>query len=479
MSFADALTIAPGSGLSWIGWFLALTIVLYFTREPAHRAILSLTRALHQALRLAATSVMRAEERLGLRNREVLLAAGREASERIIEREFERVDAAVRRDLAGCPALHRQMNEEVTRIEEDRAHSEEVPPAPPGWIAAVQAVAEIPSKGEPVVADILERIHESLVEAQDKATEVYRSAVRARHQHLDNMMPHWRKLVQLTGALDKNVSSLLQRAKVIDRHIEEYESVLEKTDRAARTLSSSSLIQFFVSALVLTIAIGGAAINFHLIARPMAEMVGGNSTFGAFRVSDVAALVIILVEVSMGLFLMESLRITRLFPVVAALPDKMRVRMIWITFAILFALAGVEAGLAYMREILLQDELATSALLRGAGAAVSVSDYLWITTAAQMGMGFILPFALVFVAIPLETFVHSLRTVLGLLGSGALRGLAAFLRVLGNVFRYSGVLLVDLYDLIIFAPLWLDQRVKSHFEQSRKAAPAATAREAT
>ena len=40
---------------------------------------------------------------------------------------------------------------------------------------------------------------------------------------------------------------------------------------------------------------------------------------------------------------------------------------------------------------------------------------MWITTAAQMGMGFTLPFALVFVAIPLETFVHSLRTVLGLL----------------------------------------------------------------
>ena len=33
----------------------------------------------------------------------------------------------------------------------------------------------------------------------------------------------------------------------------------------------------------------------------------------------------------MGLFLMESLRITRLFPVIGALPDKTRVRMIWIT----------------------------------------------------------------------------------------------------------------------------------------------------
>src|SRR6185312_17523169 len=97
----------------------------------------------------------------------------------------------------------------------------------------------------------------------------------------------------------------------------------------------------------------------------------------------------------------------------AALSDKMRVRMIFITFAILLLMASIEAGLAYMREVLLQDELATSSLLRG-DTALSVNQHLWITTAAQMGMGFILPFALVFVAIPLETFVHSLRTVMGL-----------------------------------------------------------------
>ena len=122
----------------------------------------------------------------------------------------------------------------------------------------------------------------------------------------------------------------------------------------------------------------------------MAEMVGGTSFIGAFRTADIAALVIILVEVSMGLFLMESLRITRLFPVIGALPDKIRVRMIWITFAILTLLATVEAGLAYMREVLLQDELATSALLRGEQRrSASRTTYLWITTAAQMGMGFI------------------------------------------------------------------------------------------
>jgi len=224
-------------------------------------------------------------------------------------------------------------------------------------------------------------------------------------------------------------------------------------------LSSSSIVYFFVSLLVLAVATAGAAVNFTLIARPMAEMVGGTSFIGVLRTADIAALVIIMVEISMGLFLMESLRITRLFPVIGALSDKMRVRMIMVTFTILLLMASVEAGLAYMRELLLKDELATSALLRGDATDTMLNGHMWITTAAQMGMGFVLPFALVFVAIPLETFVHSLRTVVGLIAIGILRALALLLRVLGNGFRHVGGLAQRLYDLPLFVPLWIEMRM--------------------
>src|SRR5262249_14320183 len=112
-----------------------------------------------------------------------------------------------------------------------------------------------------------------------------------------------------------------------------------------------------------------------------------------------------------------------------------------------------------MREVLLQDELATSALLRGDGGNAFVNEHLWITTAAQMGMGFILPFALVFVAIPLETFVHSLRTVVGLSGIGVLRALSLLLRVLGVGMRHLGTLAERAYDLPLFVPLWIEMRM--------------------
>ena len=450
------------SPAAWLLWFIVLTVAMYFARLPAHRAILSLARALHHSMRLATHSLRLAEQKLAARNREVLLAAGREAKERIIEREFERIDASVRRDLSECPTLHRRLTEQATKLEEDHDQSKAVPLTPPGWVKAVKAVAEIDAKGDPMVAEVLGSINESMAKAQERAREEHRAATKDRHLRLKAMLASWRNAVQLLGQVDGKVTRLLQRTQIVDRHIAEYEEIIRQTDRAERMLSSSSLVQFFVSVFVLVIAIGGAVINFNLIARPMAEMVGGTNFIGSWQVADIAALVIILVEVSMGLFLMESLRITRLFPVIGALPDKWRVIMVWITLGLLTALASVEAGLAYMREVLLQDELATSALLRGDAEGAYGNEFLWITTAAQMGMGFILPFALTFVAIPLETFVHSLRTVLGVGTVGCLRGLASGLRLLGAGCRYLGRFLVDVYDIVIFLPLWLELQLKAH-----------------
>jgi hypothetical protein len=453
------LHITPWPVLSALLWIVLVITSLYFARPTAHKAIHAAAAALHRTFRLASIGVKKAEAGLAQRNREVLLAAGREAKERIVEREFDRVNETVRKDLANYSALHRALSESIHRIETDHQAAVEVPPDPPGWVKAVEAVAKIDSReGRVGIGNVLTDIHRSLVKAHQEAMVAYRDASASRHGYLRNMRPEWRRIQQTLDQVGKNVDSLLSRSVTIDRHMQDYEDMIGGKDGAVSVLSSSSLVYFFVSALVLLVAAGGAAINFSLIARPMAEMVGGTSLVGGFRTADIAALVIIMVEISMGLFLMESLRITRLFPVIGALPDKVRVRMAWITFTILLLLATVEAGLAYMREVLLHDELATSALLRGDVSESLTGQYLWITTAAQMGMGFILPFALTFVAIPLETFVHSLRTVVGLAGIGFLRLTALLLRVFGNACRYLGSLVEQLYDLPLFVPLWLESR---------------------
>jgi len=460
MTFNDVFMLVPSStGLSGAIWFVVLTIIFYMARNHAHKGILSFSESIHNAFRLSARSVKLLRDILIIRNRDVLLAQGREATERIIEREFERIDATVRKDLSEYPALHRHLNEEVTVIDESFKDSTDVPPTPPAWVKAVEAVAKIPAaKGDPTVGNILEDIHQSLVKSSTRALEEYRKASSKRHQILQKMMPHWRNVLKALTQVDKSVNSLLARSVTIDRLMHDYEDILKGTEKSQRMLSSSSMTQFFIAGFVLAIAVGGAFINFNLIARPMSEMVGGADMILGFKTSSIAALVIILVEISLGLFLMESLRITRLFPVIGALDDKMRIKMVWITFVFLFALASVEAGLAYMREILMEDDSATSAALRGDGALLAVeSSALWITTAAQMGLGFILPFALTFVAIPLESFIHSMRTVLGTATVAFLRSLEWVLRVLGNLVRSFGKIFVHVYDFLIFLPLGIEK----------------------
>jgi hypothetical protein len=291
---------------------------------------------------------------------------------------------------------------------------------------------------------------------EERALKAYRADSRERHRLLSGARAQWRELVRRLSGAETKLQRLLDRASAIDNHMANYSSISQGSEDAVRRLSSSSLTEFFISAFVLTIAVGGAIINFNLIARPMAEMVGGTGAIGGLKVADIAALVIILVEISMGLFVMECLRITRLFPVINSLDDRMRVRMLWISLAILTSLATVEAGLAFMREILVQDELATSAMLRGETGSVAAPPFMWITTVAQMGMGFVLPFALTFVAIPLETFIHSLRTVLGLLTVGVLRTLATILRMVGTILRSVGPFLAEIVDAIAFLPVWIE-----------------------
>lgn len=474
MSIPSLLTFTPWPAVSAAILMTLLVAALYFARNTAHQAIQAAAGALARGLRVASHSVIRSLERLAARNREVLLAAGREAKERVVEREFARVADTVRKDLAGYPDMHRRLSEAIQRIEQDQEKAAEVPPEAPGWAQAVKVIANLDARN--AGTEILSDIHKSMVKAHAGAMDDYRKASSGRHALLRRMMPDWRMMQQTLGHVHKSVESVIGRSQTIDRHMEEYEAIVRGEDRALSVLSSSSLVYFFVSALVLAVATAGTAVNFTLIARPMAEMVGGTNFIGAYRTADIAALVIIMVEISMGLFLMESLRITRLFPVIGALSDKIRVRMVIITFLILLLMASIEAGLAYMREVLLLDEMATNALLRGDNTGSLVNTHLWITTAAQMGMGFVLPFALVFVAIPLETFVHSLRTVVGLIGIAVLQTLALVLRLLGNGARHLGALACRLYDLPLFVPLWIEARMH---ERARNGSTSAPVREET
>jgi len=442
---------------------LLAMLFLYAARKPMHGLIQSLGRTAMGPLRLGARWLNGAADRMAYRNRAVLLAHGRQEVETRIEREFERIGALVTRELQGYPTLQRKLLDEITRVEEDYRKCGEVPPPPPDWVEAVTAMSNV-KNGNEMVMRVLEEIQRSVNAIHDKALAEYRKSYESRHKILEGFMPFWRSLDKTLGRVDRNIGSLHQSAAAVDAQMEKYEQIVAGNDKAESMLTVSAFTQFAIAALVLVVAAGGAFINFKLIALPMSEMVGaGDYITASLRTSEVAALVIILVEASMGLFLLEALRITHLFPRIANLNDVMRRRILWIALTLLVTLAGVEAALALMRDMLIADKQALLQSLATAPQPAVTDGWVGrIPTAGQMLLGFMLPFALAFIAIPLESLIHSGRTVGGVLATSLVRVAAFALRLAGNVARHASRVLVNLYDVAIVIPLLVERLVLKH-----------------
>jgi hypothetical protein len=132
--------------------------------------------------------------------------------------------------------------------------------------------------------------------------------------------------------------------------------------------------------------------------------------------------------------------------------------MMWVALTLLVTLAGIEAALALMRDMLIQDKQALVQSLASVQHAATADSWVGkIPTVGQMLLGFILPFALTFVAIPLESLIHSARTVGGALLMVLARGFAMLLRIAGNGIRQASRVLVHLYDVVIVLPLWVER----------------------
>jgi hypothetical protein len=297
----------------------------------------------------------------------------------------------------------------------------------------------------------------------DKAIGEYRRSYESRHRILGGFMPFWRSVDKTMTQVDRKLSGLQNSAVAVDQQMEKYQQINAATDKAEHALTVSSFTQFAIAALVMAVAAGGAFINFKLIALPMSEMVGaGDYLTSSLRTSEVAALVIILVEASMGLFVMETLRITHLFPPIANLNDHTRRRMLWIALSLLVVLAGIEAALALMRDMLIADKQALLQSLATVQPVAATEGWVGrIPTVGQMVLGFILPFALAFIAIPLESLIHSGRTVGGVLLLVPVRVLALLLHTLGSLAKHASRVLVHLYDVAIVLPLLAERGIRS------------------
>jgi len=448
--------------LNWVSFLVLLlggTIILYLARQPAHRALNALFTGLHAGLRLAAKALQLTRKRLAERNRDVLLAQGREQAERDLEKEFFEINKFVQRDLGGYPQLQRKIQEQVASIQEDCERSREVPVAEPEWLDAVESVSKLKAgdKNATINGKLLEQIHHSAEQQHKETLAAYRRESSARHRILKAMTPYWRKLAYSVDEVGERLKEIITRSQNIDNHMKRFEAIVAGTDKAERSLKASALTQFLISLIVIAVAVGGAFFNFHLIALPMSEMVGSVQRIAGVKVADLAALVIICLEVTAGIFLLESLRITKLFPLIGAMDDRIRRTIMIAAALVLVILASTESALAFMRDQIALDLANLRASLAGTEAvAHSGGINEWIPLAANMTLGFILPLALTMVAIPLEYLLQTGRSVFGSLLEVLLSAIAIGLRMLASTLKHLGRVVVSLYDLLIAAPLWVE-----------------------
>ncbi len=444
--------------LSLLALWLASVVLLWAAREPMLQVLKGLGKGLEAGLRGLALWCQETAERLAQKSRTALLAAGELELQSRISRELLRIDACFSEKLGQYSTLHRRLDDLLLRLEADYESCGNSPPEVPGWAGAVEAVAAIPDSADPNVRKVLEGIRESMQDAERRALKSYREDTSRRHGILGKMRPDWKQVRSLGARMRDAVARAIQTTAKIDRYVDEYQGLVKDREAAAHSQTYSAIKPFLVSLLVIGVALGGAFINFQLIALPMAELVPAGARLGGVPVATVSALVIVLMEVALGIFLMDMLGITDLFPKLATLAPSRRRLILGLSLSGLFFLAGVESSLAVLREQIVAADAALKLSLAGAaGQVVAEPATSKVPVIGQAVLGFVLPWILALVAIPLEMLLESGRHVLASLAVLALLAVGSGVRVAAHAATSLASALPGVYDVYVAIPLRLER----------------------
>jgi hypothetical protein len=447
---------------SWLAIFVVAQIFLYAARYPMHRALRTIGRLTSGAFRLGGRWCKSVAAKIAERDQEMLAELGKLDAESKVAREFRRIESTFAKDLARYPDLHRRIDEVTARLEADYNECGSAAPAPPGWSDATTAVAKMAGSGDKVVQKLLEEIHKSAKEGEKKALGEYRDASAKRHRILGGMAPMWKEVKNLLSDAGKAVAGALQATKQVDGYMETYEKIRKGEPKAIRAHGWASTQLFVVSVVVMGVAIGGGFVNFNLIALPMSELVPSGSRIGGMPVSTVAALVIVLMEIAAGIFALEMLGITGFFPKLEMLPVSRKRIVLTVALGGLFMLACIECSLAVLRESIVESSNALKSALAGMQEkTVATTASSRIPVVGQAVLGFILPWILAMVAVPLETLIATGGHITLALTAGILSLVGSFSRLLAHATRYLVEAVRHAYDILIVIPLQIERIVKN------------------
>ena len=450
--------------------FLSITVLvagsmlfLYLARTPLHLALDNLNDGIAGGMQKIADWVKTLVIKMTEKNRKVLLESSIAESEQKIAQEFKRVEASYTKHLAEYPALHLKLDEGISVIDADYVECGQAVPEAPGWNDAVEAIANIKgaASGDRVIEKMLKELQKSAVEGEKQALAEMRKISSKRHKILSGMAPVWNKLVKAMSEVDKKVSLVLETSGKIEKYMQEYEKVRAGGEDSIDMLSSKATKLFVFSMLVITVAGFGAFVNFQLIALPMSELVPAGTRVLGMHVSDISALVIVTLEIVLGIFLMEALGITNIFPQIAGMTLGKRRMLLYAALLGLFFLASVEAALAVLREHIAATNAATTQALAGTTATTAGTEGSSITVIGQATLGFTLPWILAMVAVPLEMLIESSQHVLTKLVILMIKMIGYFIGMIGHLINTIMKTIIHIYDAYIIIPTKIGNLIQS------------------
>jgi len=459
----DSLYIVPGMPALSVALVVAFGMIfLFFARESVHKMIEVMSEATAGGFRKMSAWTKTAAEQMREKDRKVLLESGVANIQNKILEEFTKIESANVKTLADYPKLQLRLDEDITKLEADYKECGQASPEAPGWGEVIDAIARAKgSVGDRIIEKMLSEIHKSAVDSEKKALSEYQDIASKRHKILNSMSAIWKRVEKVGKEINKKIERVLETNSRIDRYMDEYAKLGKADEDSIDVLSARVTKLFIVSLVVIAAGFAGAFINFNLIALPMSELVPQGVRVGGMAVSEVSAMIVIVLEIVLGIFLMESMGVTNTFPQIGAMTSGKRKVIFYGSLLGLFFLSSVEASLAILREHLAESNMALEQTLAGVAATLSGENGSSITVIGQATLGFVLPWILAMIAIPLEMFIEASQHAFARIFTFLITMLGYIANGLAHLFEGVFKIVAHLFDIFIIMPVKIGEMVKS------------------
>ncbi len=441
-------------GVSIAVWVVASMIFLFLAKEPMHKVIQACSDATAGGLRKLAAWMKHTAETMREKDRKVLLESGVAKIQGEIVQEFHKIDMANTKALDGYPKLQLKLDENISKIERDYQDCGQVSPQAPGWSEVIEAIGRAQgATNDRIIENMLSEIHKSAVDGEKKAISEFRDATGKRHKILNSMAPVWKRIEKLCKEINSKVERVMENSRNIEKYMARYEKIAAAEPESIDMLSSKVTKLFIISLIVIFVGLVGAFINFNLIALPMSELVPAGVRVAGMQVSEVSALVIVALELVLGIFMFEAIGVTHTFPQISNMTSGKRKIILFGCLLGLLFLSSVEASLAILREHLAEAKTALDISLAGESAASAGNANSQITVIGQAALGFVLPWILAVIAIPLEMFIEASQHAFARFYTILITLLCHLFTAIAYLFEGLFNILAHVFDIYIIIPV--------------------------